>query len=286
MIEDRTLTKIRKLFIQDKVSNQIFTSSTDIGVRRNQGRNGARFAPNVILEQFKNMTFHESNLFFTQIEVANRENEETEFDNSQAVESKSITQNLNEKNSLHLGGGHDHIFPLLKSLETKFHKIVVINIDAHCDTRIDEQSHSGNPFRKFDLLKKSETEFNLIHFGIHPYANSPLTLSPLKYSSMKVIMDIQNTKTLFEELEKLDLKNSALVLSLDADGLNSSIMKAVSAVNHNGISAQVMSEVFNHFKKSESLYKCFGIYEYNPLYEDLSLAGARYLAQLVFQYYF
>ena len=53
--------------------------------------------------------------------------------------------------------------------------ILIINFDAHCDTRVDDRSHSGTPFRDFDGVAKKP--FHLIQIGIHEYANNDMTLS-------------------------------------------------------------------------------------------------------------
>jgi formiminoglutamase len=60
-----------------------------------------------------------------------------------------ISSNYIEQNIIHLGGGHDHVYPLLKAIETKYKKIIILNIDPHCDTRESEHNHSGTPFRQF-----------------------------------------------------------------------------------------------------------------------------------------
>jgi formiminoglutamase len=286
MNEDRSLSKIRKLFTNSDSNINLFTSSTDIGVRRNGGRNGARFAPIVIIEQFKNMIFHLRDIEFSEFEISNRQKEEKDFELAQKAEIKNIGQKLNDQNLIHIGGGHDHIYPLLMALEKKFKNIYVLNIDAHCDTRNEEVSHSGTPFRDFDKNKNKKTNFKLIQFGVHLFANSPSTLKDLQNSSMQIINDPQDTTTLFNVLDKVNFKDSAFVLSLDCDGLSSDIMKAVSAVNHFGTSAQTMNAIIDRVKLIDAKHKSFGIYEYNPIFEDLSLSGARFIAHLLYKFSF
>ena len=68
------------------------------------------------------------------------------------------------KKIFHLGGGHDHIYPLLMSLEKtqNYKHLKVLNLDAHLDTRTDEFAHSGTPFRQFAEATKVIVEVQTI----------------------------------------------------------------------------------------------------------------------------
>jgi hypothetical protein len=75
---------VGKLFIQSDsyLHHCVFlTSSTDIGVIRNGGRNGARFAPKAFLSTLKKFSLVEKLIHyrFTNTEVGNIEEEEKDF---------------------------------------------------------------------------------------------------------------------------------------------------------------------------------------------------------------
>lgn len=273
----------------------ILKSPTDIGVRRNKGRNGARFAPATIENLLKKLNNH---LPYTEIiseTVAQQADELQNYEQSMADSANRIhkaIQRFAPKKTVHLGGGHDHALPLLRALDKSSAKnILVINFDAHCDTRIDEIQHSGTPFRDFD--REARKPFHLVQIGIHDYANSPETLSPLKNNSEEIFYtkDLEGiylhepfVDAIFSSCPFEISKDTALFISIDCDALASSVMSAVSAVNHNGIEPSRLLKWIDFLKDFPSENKVLGIYEYNPLFEDLSNKGARYMAGLIYNY--
>ena len=116
-------------------------SSTDIGVIRNGGRNGAKYAPQSFLSVFKKMSHHGTLSLrqFAEVEVSSEELELKDFALAQQTETQVISSAMAKfrpKALCHFGGGHDHIYPLLSSLAQKNNKIVVLNIDAHADIQM------------------------------------------------------------------------------------------------------------------------------------------------------
>jgi len=259
----------------------ILKSSTDIGVRRNLGRAGSRFSPKSIVNILKKMTntdFTDSH--FIEYEVSNEQSEAKNFEDAQLLESSKIQKHIGKFNKyIHIGGGHDHVFPMLKSIiETlKQKELYIINIDAHLDTRVDMQRHSGTPFRDIDKLKPKSAY--LYQYGIHNFSNSHKTKTELSHINQKVFP--KGDKRFFDEISKIP-KDSFVFLSLDADALDSSQMQAVSAVNPNGVELEQMRDIIELVKEfKESM---FGVYEYNPIYDDLSQKGAKNICSLIYQY--
>jgi len=268
------------------------TSSTDIGVRRNQGRPGARFAPKVILNQLKKLNNHLIYKAMHLEEIANQENERLDFENSQKADGDKIYKVLKSAQHLiHIGGGHDHALPMLLAMDKleKCKNILIINLDAHCDTRVDDRSHSGTPFRDYDLHAKKN--FFLYQIGIHQFANSPSTLSELKNGKMYIDY-MEHSKSFsaerFDQIIKSECpfeinKETLIYLSLDCDAIDGSIMQAVSAPNHSGLKLDYIEQIISHLK-TKSSPRAFGIYEYNPLFDNLSSSSARSLAYLIEKY--
>lgn len=291
--ENRALTKIATLF--NKQGNiSILKSSSDIGVIRNFGRAGSRYAPKAICHQFKSMTKHSIQQTFRETEISSQELENQNFNQAQIAESQIILEELKLKKSkyIHLGGGHDHIYPMLIACEQNgFKNIIVLNLDAHCDTRIDGDHHSGTPFRQFD--DQTKINFKLVQYGIHSFANSESTLSPLKskceifFADEVINFDETNiNKKLAQIFDNHDL-NTAIILSLDCDAIDSMNMEAVSAVNHSGISAQHINSIVRYFAKLKTnATKIFGVYEYNPVYDNLSNKGSRLIAKFIYDFSF
>ena len=265
------------------------TSSTDLGVVRNGGRRGAELAPEGILNVLKKMIFlpHTGSIHVD--EVGERLLETHCFEKAQEVSTEKMAQKLAQftgSQIFHLGGGHDHIFPLLCALKS-CPKLHIINIDAHLDTRTDSLPHSGTPFRQFDTLYSGHLKITQV--GIHPFANIASGYSGLKgemivYSLEDVLKkrkQVSEAKDCWQELFSPG-EEEVTVLSLDCDGLDSSCMEAVSAVNPRGFPLEIVSEIFEFYRMLPCSKKIYGVYEYNPVYDNLSQKGAKVLASLIF----
>lgn len=269
----------------------VLTSSSDIGVIRNFGRNGARYAPSAILNVTKKLGNHlPTSTSIGVVEVADYSLEKENFDAGQHHSQQTILQSLKQyqgKSVVHIGGGHDHISPLLQAIDQMgFEQVIVINVDAHCDTRVDDVAHSGTPFR--DFAKIATTPWHLYQYGIHEFANNKATMSPLPQNNMTIqfLDQIFDTNVNTNFITQKITDKTALVFSLDVDALEASIFEGVSAVNHMGLSlghvSQLMKCFFNLYPKAHHF---FGIYEYNPVYDNLSQKGARGLSYLIHNFW-
>jgi formiminoglutamase len=268
--------------------NLFLTSSCDYGVIRNGGRRGANFGPKSILNSLSSMSA--SLCKEVNHTVIRGKTSEVNFDSQQIEDTNAISSAIktaNEKNIWHLGGGHDHVYPLLKAISESHEKICVINIDAHLDTRVDELSHSGTPFRQF--ANETKGEFLLYQLGIHRFANTQKNYDQLKNGEMKVYTTLQMQKesanfanmNLFLEREIVIPKDYVVVLSLDCDAIDSMTMEAVSAVNHDGLSLRSIKDIFSWYFSRQQAQMFTGIYEYNPVFDNLSNKGSRAIASLI-----
>ncbi len=289
-MKNRSKESIKAIINQnsDLESPIILTSSSDIGVRRNFGRNGTRFAPTSILASFQKL---QNQLRWKNIdvkEVSSQKLEQENFEVAQIEEANAITDLIKSHSRIiHIGGGHDHAYPFLRAVKKHYSKILILNFDAHCDTRIDDRHHSGTPFRNFDEITDQNTR--LIQVGVHLYANSISTMSPLKnIYQMFITKEDKNDQALFSELSQhlTEInKDTFIFVSLDADGLAASEMEAVSAPNHNGFTQTLIRQTNKYLTKNypdNSI--AFGVYEYNPIFENLSQKGARLISSLMYDF--
>lgn len=289
---------------KDEKGHLILFSPTDLGVSRNGGRRGGQYAPQAIFAVLKKMILHSHTPQILQfLKVSDQQKEEEDFSLAQAYSGQLIFQAVDKVSPstlFHLGGGHDHIYPLLIGMEKLgFKKIGVINIDAHCDTRIDDFPHSGTPFRHF--AHNTKTDFHLIQLGVHNFANDPSTLVKIPHGQMTFLpyQEIQRETEFFQKslLEFLERrisweKDRVYILSLDCDAIDSTLMEGVSAVNHQGFTFNQICQIYHWYQSKVTLnssahfkgpQKILGIYEYNPLFDNLSQKGARALASLIYQ---
>lgn len=287
----RSQESLAALFSEGAVKADLLfiKSSTDVGVERNGGRNGARLAPQSFLAYFKKQTIHGSwsNRRLAEVEVGDEVSERNNFADAQLKEAEKISSLLNSSEHIcHLGGGHDHAFPLLKALEKKYQRIIVINVDAHADTRIDADPNSGTPFRQF--ADSTKAEFHLFQVGLHPFANAESTLRPFKNGHYQVLwrseVNEAGLRNLYEKISALLVPQTAVVFSLDADALDGGVLPGVSAVNGAGLSLAELHLIWNTYTKLKLPHsKLLGIYELNPVYDTVSSLSVRTLSNFVFE---
>ncbi len=289
--EKRHLESLGSLFGKSGDHEVIFLkSSSDVGVIRNGGRNGARLAPQSLLSFFRKLASDEQSqkYSFREVEVSSVDEERADFKTAQTKQALRIQTALSGKTSsriIHLGGGHDHIYPLLKSYADR-KKIVVLNLDAHADTRIDQEFHSGTPFRQF--ASEYQGEFHLFQLGLHKFANSESTLTPLARGRMHVLWrkdmeDKKNWEAFAAEMRKLIDDDTLVIFSLDADALSGEIMPGVSAVNGMGLKTNELFEAWELYRSLPLKHEpVLGIYELNPVYDTLSGMSMRFIANFLY----
>jgi formiminoglutamase len=266
-------------------------SSTDTGVVRNGGRNGARFAPQSFLSTFRRFTLTRELRRYRMVEaeVGDPVEERRDFGEAQRREARRIADLLAREGYprfCHLGGGHDHVYPLLLALGERFERIVVINVDAHADTRTDDEAHSGTPFRQFAAAFADR--FHLFQIGLHPFANSLSTLAPLPGGEGRILwaseLGTPKLDELFRDVRTLVDDKTAVVFSLDADALQCALVPGVSAVNPGGLSLRDLEDVWERYRALPLSHHPFmGIYELNPVYDTLASVSMRTLSSFVFR---
>jgi len=292
-LQKRQLESVSHLFTKTAGEKKILflTSSTDEGVIRNFGRNGAKYAPKALLNTFKkfSLTPETQNLKCLEFEVSLPDEEKKSFEKAQILESEQI-KSLYEQHPnsplLHIGGGHDHIFPLLKAVTTHDMKVIVINIDAHADTRVDSRVHSGTPFRQFS--DTFEGNFLLYQIGLNRFANSSSTLSPLKKHKMNILWQEEITsdkevKNFFAEIKQNIDKSTRVIFSIDADALSGTEVPGVSALNPTGINQTQLKQFYDEYLKLGFDHDpIVGLYELNPVFDTLSGQSMRVLSAFIF----
>lgn len=269
----------------DQSIDVIMISPDDTGVIRNGGRLGTRHGPTSLLHFYSQMTATPSQKPWSHTEVCRQPRKgidpfSFDFITHQQQETALIKNVLKNKHRrlIQLGGGHDHIYPLLTALDEQLApttSLLIINFDAHLDTRVDSQFHSGTPFRQFS--QTATRPFQLWQVGIHDYANPQANFEALTPQGQMQVLSLEQC---LAKLAPALGEQVHVVLSLDADGLDCSVMEAVSAVNPSGLMPQAIEQTLEILRGSKSEFT-FGIYEYNPLYDNLSAKGARVLASLM-----
>lgn len=271
--------------------------SSDLGVALNGGRRGARYGAQAIINHLLKMSSHSNELIKSITTWEQKEESYKDFNNQQSLYAsrlEEIVKNIAKfKNLIHLGGGHDHAFPMLKAIKNSgYKKIIIINLDAHCDTRIDDKNHSGTPFRQGDALKFDE--YKVFQIGINQFSNSKQTTEPLKHGSMEIFYkDNLGKKNTQSDVQRFlndlidndkDYKDTILFISLDCDAIDAAFMPGVSAINPNGLTPDFVEAVFK-WGRDQSYFQntIYGIYEYNPIFDTESAHGAKVLSRILYK---
>lgn len=267
-------------------------ASSDVGVQRNGGRSGSRLAPQALLSVFKKLalpTGDRTTVFETHT-VTEQGTESRDYVASIAAQTERLQGFARERDVIHIGGGHDHVYPLLCALDDR--PLVVLNVDAHLDTRTDAWPHSGNPFRRF--ADSAKHPFLLYQIGIHPFANSASTQSPLHQTPARILWreECEHADLVGAFLVRLEAElppEARIVFSLDCDAISAPEMEAVSAPNHLGLSLGFVHQLAGFYRdlcQRRGVPQVWGIYEFNPVYDTVSSRSARGVAGLMYRMVF
>lgn len=310
LLSTRNPDRLKNLTTDKNGEVLILKAPSDWGTVLNNGRRGSLFAPNVLENLLLKTAAHKKNNHFFEIhEVTNRKLEEPKnLKDSQELQAKKIidiiSQNAKFKFLLHLGGGHDHFFPLMMAKiqmqSDQKKKILILNIDPHLDTRTDSWANSGTPFRNIDqiLTEKNIThvEITLAQLGTQLFANGESNFEPLKKINQKIfdMIKIRHKPSLVEFM-KTEFENhlnshlnsyDEVILSFDVDAIKASEMPAVSAPNHQGFRMDEMHELVEFLKNSlKEKFNTVGIYEYNPMFDDHANSSGRELTAFIYQHF-
>ena len=164
--------------------------ASDEGVRRNQGRTGARKGPVALRKALANLAWHGHAPLYDAGDVSCAGDD---LEGAQQGYGEQVSHLLDQGHlPLGLGGGHEIAFAsfsgLLDHLRRKHPqpRIGILNFDAHFDLRHAEQSSSGTPFRQ---IAEACQRFDM----------------PFTYCCLDV-SQLNNTQALFEQAGRLNVR--------------------------------------------------------------------------------
>ncbi len=218
----------------------------DEGVRRNQGRIGARKAPDEVRKYFYRLT--PFNFKFekqiTDLKIFDLGNLKTDGELEEIHERLTFVVGeliKSEILTIVIGGGHDIAFPDYLGFAKNFEKVkkAVINIDTHLDVRGSQLRNSGTPFRQ--ILESECKPDRLIEIGIQNYANSIyhfeyalkngveiFTLDDFKERGIDFVLNTVKDR----------LEGHFVHLSFDVDSVKNADAPGVSATYPDGLSSE------------------------------------------------
>ena len=262
--------------------------AVDEGVKRNQGRAGAKDAPDVIRKNISNFPVINPNFSLKDFGNIRCEDDDLESAQTQLAEKVQIVLQKGGK-SVVLGGGHEVMFAhysgIIKAFSTQ--KIGVINIDAHFDNREINPTIGASSGTGFWQIAQ-EGDIHSLHIGIQRNSNTLKLFDTAHQTGMKYILAdelfFENLPTLYPKIADFMAELDVLYLTICMDVFNVSIAPGVSALAYNGIYADAsFMHIFRKIIQSEKLI-AMDVAEVNPAY-DTNEITARLAGSLVNEWF-
>ncbi len=247
----------------------------DEGVRRNQGRIGAKGGPDSIRSVFARLPNHLPEAYGL-IDYGNIICEKEDMEATQEALSQHI-QRLKEDDvfCIVLGGGHDMAYGHYNGLKKYLGQnstLGIINFDAHFDLRTNkEHNNSGTPFYQIGIECREEgLPFQYLCLGIRSDANDRAlydTASVLGVNYVEIErFHINQMDLVNHEIESFISSVDSLYVTIDLDGFSSAYAPGVSASSPIGFAPDIVIECLKTIIHSKKLIG-MDLAEMNPLFD-------------------
>lgn len=255
----------------------------DEGVRRNQGRVGARDGPQAIRAALADLAWHQDRPIYDAGDVIcdDRDMEGAQQELAEVVAS-SITAG---HRPLILGGGHETAWGTFQGIVAAKPgvSVGVINIDAHLDLRADEPSNSGTPFHQIAKWSSaSGRPFRYLCLGVSKPSNTRALFERMAAFGAECVFDSD-----FSPLDRPGPRAQIdaflgivehIHLSVDLDVLPAGTMPAVSAPAARGVQLETVESLLSRILGSGKV-SAMDLVELNPSF-DIDHHGARVAARI------
>ena len=268
---------------KNKMNNSkvvIIGYACDEGVRRNNGRVGAKEGPDAIRKCMGKLPPRATDKGNITCEDRNLEKIQEEL-------GEMVEKELKQGNfTLVIGGGHDiaygHFLGINKAIQGT---VGIINLDAHFDLRpFQNGGNSGTPFNQISTLLKAQNKtFNYLPIGIRESSNSAELYQIAKMLNVEYIpmeaCTLDNISQIKKMLQAFMDEVDCIYLTIDLDGFSSEYCPGVSAASPIGFQPKFVLELINHIFNSKKVISC-DIAEMNPIY-DVEQSTALMAADLI-----
>ncbi len=216
----------------------------DEGIRRNQGRLGAKQGPEHLRKALANLCIDQNISQFDLVDVGDIICNDENLEGAQKDLSVVVEKLLRLKMTpIVLGGGHETAWGHFLGLAPYAKDLLVINFDAHYDLRplIDGQwGSSGTPFTQMaQFCAENKRKFNYLCIGIQKGSNTLALQNRALESNTKTIsvetLHIQNLSKTQALLKKAMASHKAIYLSVCLDVFAQAYAPGVSAPQALGV---------------------------------------------------
>ncbi|MFT6915907.1 MAG: formiminoglutamase [Motiliproteus sp.] len=254
---------------------------SDEGVRRNQGRVGARNGPDRLRRTLANLPWP------SDIPVTDAGNvicQDNDLEQAQQELAGQVSRQLSAgRLPFVLGGGHEVAYGSWLGLADYYYltngqtnaqppRIGIINFDAHFDLRLDSAgASSGTPF--YQIAQQCEQRglaFNYCCLGVSEMANTQALFQRADNLGVSYRRDtgmaIDQLSESLQQLQRFIDACDVIYLSIDLDVLPASVAPGVSAPAPRGVGLEVLEPLIQRICDSGKL-KLADIAEYNPEFD-------------------
>lgn len=270
----------------------------DQGVRRNQGRVGAKAAPPLIRQAFAALPVISElqQRFESQLpsllgdagDIHCHDNDglaESTLEQAQIKYADKVSHIIEQGGlPIGLGGGHAIAYGSFLGLWQALEKtngttvsthtaptIGIINFDAHLDIRQSDVATSGTPFRQIsEHLDAHEQPFHYCCIGVSRFSNTAALFDRAEQLGVHIISDEdchqQTWDSLAEQIDTFISKVDVLYMTIDMDCLPSSVVPGVSAPAAYGIELSFVERAVKRIMASGKV-KVADLAEINPTFD-------------------
>lgn len=165
---------IRHIPLQHKKQTIFLGFCSDEGIRRNDGRIGAKEGPDVIRKQLGKLASHQKQSF---IDVGNIYCNDQDLETAQHQFASLMNYcHQHQATTIALGGGHEIAWAHYLGLAPHYPNLGMINFDAHFDLRPLKDDHLGTSGTSFWQIQQHSQQqglpFDYCCIGIQPPANT------------------------------------------------------------------------------------------------------------------
>lgn len=282
----------------------------DQGVRRNQGRVGARAAPPLIRQAFAALPViaelqqrfdgQLSTLLGDAGDIHCHDNDdfaERTLEQAQLTYADKVSHIIQQGGlPVGLGGGHAIAYGSFLGLWQALQqpdatsnndaplRIGIINFDAHLDIRQSDVATSGTPFRQIaEHLEAQDQPFHYCCIGVSRFSNTAALFDRAEQLGVHIISDEDCTnkkwKKLAAQIETFINDVDIIYLTIDMDCLPASVVPGVSAPAAYGINLAFVERAVKRIMASGKV-KMADIAEINPTF-DIDARSCKVAARLL-----
>ncbi|KGR78990.1 formimidoylglutamase [Ureibacillus manganicus] len=266
---DSTYFRYHQIINLDKTASKqsigLIGFACDEGVRRNNGRIGAKEAPSALRQQLASMPWRIDDDQHSLIDFGDIICEGQELERAQQELGDKVAEILTNGKAIVLGGGHETAYGQYLGVRKAVGPdafIGILNIDAHFDMRAyDEQPSSGTMFKQILDIDPNADYFVC---GIQQYGNTTALFNTADQYHVDYHLDEDLDSDQFKvRLESFMDTHDVLLVTLCMDVLNAAEAPGVSAPSPFGLSAIKVREILRQMVTHKNTVS-FSICEVNP----------------------